>query len=79
MYNIGLYRLYFNYISLNIELIFVFDGKPPENKSQCIAKRKEKAQQAKELSEQIDDEVKKASLQKSSMRLTKEMIYDIKK
>ena len=75
----GVFYKVMNYIALNIELIFVFDGKPPENKANCIAARKEKAQKAQELAEQTDDEEKKASLNKSSMRLTKEMIYDVKR
>ena len=29
---------FMNYISLNIDLIFIFDGKPPENKSDTIEK-----------------------------------------
>ena len=36
-----------NYISLNIELIFIFDGKPPDNKYKTIQKRKEKSEKAK--------------------------------
>ena len=36
----GLFYKIMNYISLNIELIFVFDGKPPDNKQLCIQDRK---------------------------------------
>ena len=36
----GVFYKVMNYISLDIELIFVFDGKPPENKSACIQERK---------------------------------------
>ena len=47
----GLFYKIMNYISLNIELLFVFDGKPPDNKQECIALRKEKSKKAKELTE----------------------------
>ena len=51
----GVFYKVMNYISLGIELIFVFDGKPPENKSACIQERKEKSMKAKELSERLSD------------------------
>ena len=47
----GLFYKIMNYISLNIELIFIFDGKPPDNKSNCIKERKKKAEEAIKLSE----------------------------
>jgi len=75
----GVFYKVMNYIALNIDLIFVFDGKPPENKSLCIAKRKERAEKAKKDAEKTEDEDKKALLEKSSMRLTRAMIYDIKR
>ena len=43
---IGIFYKIMNYISLNIELIFIFDGKPPDNKKECIDKRKEKSKKA---------------------------------
>ena len=44
----GIFYKIMNYISLNIELIFIFDGKPPINKQDCINIRKEKSNKAKE-------------------------------
>ena len=38
----GLFYKIMLYISYNINLIFIFDGKPPENKSMTIQKRKQK-------------------------------------
>ena len=32
----GLFYKLTNYLSLNIELIFVFDGKPPDLKQECV-------------------------------------------
>ena len=39
----GLFYKLVNYLSLNIEVIFVFDGKPPDLKQECIKEKKEKS------------------------------------
>ena len=75
----GVFYKIMNYIALNIELIFVFDGKPPENKRECIERRKANVQKLKELSEKSTNEEEKNKYQKMSIRLTKEMIYDVKR
>tara|TARA_B100001094_G_C18143663_1_gene779385 strand:+ start:116 stop:1114 length:999 start_codon:yes stop_codon:yes gene_type:complete len=76
----GLFYKIMNYISLNINLIFIFDGKPPENKSDTIEKRKQKCENAKlKLKENnFTDQKEKNKLEKSTIRLTSEMINDIK-
>jgi len=74
----GVFYKIMNYISLNIELIFVFDGKPPDNKSACIQERKEKSLKAKELSEKATTEEEKQKYSKASIRITKEMIDNVK-
>lgn len=75
----GLFYKIMNYISLNIEMIFVFDGKPPENKQLCINERKEKSKKALEKAETCQNEEEKLKLKKASMRITGEMINDVKK
>tara|TARA_Y100001970_G_C14147833_1_gene810868 strand:+ start:432 stop:1424 length:993 start_codon:yes stop_codon:yes gene_type:complete len=75
----GLFYKLMNYISLNIELIFIFDGKPPENKLECILERKKKSEKAKELSEKAGSKEEKDKYEKTSIRLTYEMINDVKK
>lgn len=75
----GLFYKIMNYISLNIELIFVFDGKPPDNKQLCIQDRKLKSSKAKQLSEEAETIEEKNKFEKLSTRLTKEMIDDVKK
>ena len=75
----GVFYKIMNYIALNIELIFVFDGKPPENKKECIENRKANVEKLKELSEKSTNEEEKNKYQKMSIRLTKEMIYDVKR
>ena len=75
----GVFYKVMNYISLDIELIFVFDGKPPANKSACIQERKEKSMKAKELSEKTENIQEKQKLAKASLRVTHEMINQIKR
>ena len=75
----GTFYKIMNYISLNIELIFIFDGKPPENKAECIIERKKKSEKAKELSKTAETKEEKEKYEKSSLRLTHEMISDVKK
>ena len=75
----GVFYKIMNYISLNIELIFIFDGKPPDNKQDCINQRKEKSKKAKEASLNTESQEEKEKLEKSSLRLTREMIDDVKK
>ncbi len=74
----GLFYKIMNYISLNIELIFIFDGSPPTNKKDCIQQRKIKSQKAKEMSEKTNSNEEKIKLEKQACRLTKEMIDDVK-
>ena len=75
----GIFYKFMNYVSLNIEVIFIFDGKPPDNKQDCINIRKEKSKKAKEAALNTNSEEQKEKLEKSSLRLTKEMIDDTKK
>ena len=75
----GVFYKIMNYISLNIEMIFIFDGKPPDNKQDCINQRKEKSKKAKEASLTSSSEEEKQKLEKSALRLTSEMVNDVKK
>ena len=75
----GLFYKIMNYITLGIELIFIFDGKPPDNKQLCIQGRKEKSEKAKQqLMNKDMNEEEKFKLEKASTRVTKEMINDVK-
>ena len=74
----GLFYKIMNYISLNITLIFIFDGKPPDNKKDCIEERKKKSEKAKELSTTATTDEEKQKYEKASIRVTKEMINDVK-
>ena len=75
----GLFYKIVNYLSLDIELIFIFDGKPPSIKSDTIDDRKKKASEAKAKMESATTQEEKDKYEKSSLRLTKEMIMDVKK
>ena len=75
----GLFYKIVLYLSLNIELIFIFDGKPPDIKSKTIHERKKKANEAKEKMKNAVTKEEKDKYEKSSLRLTKEMINDVKK
>jgi flap endonuclease-1 len=75
----GLFYKLVNYLSLNIEVIFVFDGKPPDLKQECIKERKKKVQDAKEKMESCENIEQKNELEKSTLRLTKDMIDNVKK
>ena len=75
----GLFYKLMNYISLDIELIFIFDGTPPENKKECLKLRKEKSEKAKQELLSKPSEENKIKLEKQACRLTPDMINDVKK
>jgi len=75
----GIFYKTINYLSLGIEPIYIFDGKPPEEKGLIIKERQKKAKDAKENMEKAITDEDKNKFQKKSIRLTKEHIDDIKK
>ena len=74
----GLFYKTANYLALNITPIYVFDGKPPSNKSDIIKIRKERVAASKLAMEQATSEEAKNNLEKQTIRLTKEHVDDIK-
>ena len=75
----GIFYKTINYLSLGIEPIYIFDGKPPEEKGLIIKERQKKAKDAKENMDKAITDEDKNKFQKKSIRLTKEHIDDIKK
>ncbi len=75
----GLYYKANQYLSFGITPIFIFDGKPPIEKSQTIQERNKKAQECKEKMELCTDEKEKNNLEKGTIRIKKEYIDDLKK
>jgi len=74
----GIYYKTINYLSLGIEPIYVFDGKPPEDKLNLIKERNRKAQIAKEKLKNSDNEKDRLKYEKLSTRMNKKHIEDIK-
>ena len=74
----GLYYKANQYLTFGITPIFIFDGKPPQEKSECIKERVKKANKCKEKMESCTDEKEKMNLEKGSIRIKKEYIDDLK-
>jgi len=75
---VGIFYKTSNYLSLDITPIYIFDGKPPEEKNNVIKERKEKAKTATKLMKHSTSSEEKIKLEKQSVRLTAEYIDDIK-
>jgi flap endonuclease-1 len=74
----GLYYKTIQYLSLGITPIYIFDGKPPREKNECISERNKKAQEYKEKMNQTNDKQEKLKLEKSTIRIKREYIDDLK-
>ena len=74
----GLYTKTVQYLSMGITPIYIFDGKPPTEKSHCIQERNKKAQECKAKMELTESTEEKKSLEKGTIRMTKEYIDDLK-
>tara|TARA_Y100000817_G_C16848710_1_gene541147 strand:+ start:120 stop:1103 length:984 start_codon:yes stop_codon:yes gene_type:complete len=74
----GLYYKTIQYLSLGIIPIYIFDGKPPQEKNDCIYERNKKAQEYKEKMNQTNDKQEKLKFEKSTIRIKKEYIDDLK-
>lgn len=76
---LGLFYKVILFKSFNINPIFVFDGKPPEEKKQVLIERNKKASESKALMEQTDSIEEKQKLEKSTIRINQGHIEDLKK
>jgi flap endonuclease-1 len=74
----GIFYKTANYLAVNIIPIYVFDGKPPSNKSKVIKQRHNKVIAAKAAMESATTEEEQNNLEKKTIRLTKEHVDDIK-
>ena len=75
---LGIFYKTVNLISLDIEPIYIFDGKPPEEKRDIIDQRKKIANESRAKLETETDVDKIESLKKKTVRLTYEIVDDIK-
>ena len=66
------------YLSLGITPIYIFDGKPPIEKKECIQERNKKANESKEKLSSATNQQERNQLEKSSIRIKKEHIDDLK-
>jgi flap endonuclease-1 len=75
----GIFYKTANYLAVNITPIYVFDGKPPQNKDDVLKDRHAKVSNAKESMKNEDlTESQMNKLEKQTVRLTKEYVDDIK-
>ena len=75
----GIFYKTTNYLAVNITPIYVFDGKPPESKSEVLKHRNQKVTNAKQaLTNESLTEEQKNNLEKQTVRLTKQHVDDIK-
>ena len=63
--------------SYGIEPIFIFDGKPPDEKKDVLDTRNKRVKDCKNKIEQSNDPNEKKKLEKSTIRITKEHINDL--
>ncbi len=75
---IGLFNKTIQYLSLGITPIYIFDGKPPIEKKECIQERNKKANESKEKLSSATNQLERNQLEKSSIRIKKEHIDDLK-
>ena len=74
----GLYYKTNQLLTFGITPIYIFDGKPPEEKSDCIKERNKKANEYKEKMENTENPEEKKILEKGTIRIKKEYIDDLK-
>jgi|TARA_B110000971_G_scaffold177587_2_gene183290 flap endonuclease-1 len=75
----GLYYKTVQYLSMGVTPIYIFDGKPPPEKRECIQERINKSEKNKEKMKVTDNLQEKQNLEKGSIRIKKEYIDDLKK
>ena len=74
----GLYYKTNQLLTFGITPIYIFDGKPPVEKSECIKERNKKANECKEKIKNTDNPEEKKNLEKGTIRIKKEYIDDLK-
>ena len=75
----GLYYKTNQLLSFGITPIYIFDGKPPPEKSQTIKERVKKADECKVKMDATTDSKEKLNLEKGTIRIKKEYIDDLKR
>lgn len=76
---LGIFYKTSNLLSLDITPVYIFDGKPPEEKRDIIDQRKKTVNDCKKQIEQETDINKINQLKKKTVRITYEIVDDVKK
>jgi flap endonuclease-1 len=74
----GLYYKTNQLLTLGITPVYIFDGKPPQEKRDCINARVKKSEENKVKMENTTDSEEKKVLEKGTIRIKKEYIDDLK-
>lgn len=75
---VGIFYKTIQYLSVGITPIYIFDGKPPVEKKEVLQERSKKAEESKILSQTTQDPQEALKHEKSSIRVKKHHIDDIK-
>lgn len=75
---IGIFYKTIQYLALGITPIYIFDGKPPVEKKEVLIERSKKAEESKILSQTTQNPEEALKHEKSSIRVKKHHIDDIK-
>lgn len=75
---IGIFYKTIQYLAVGITPIYIFDGKPPVEKMDVLIERSKKAEESKLLSQNTQDPEEALKHEKSSIRVKKHHIDDIK-
>ena len=75
---VGIFYKTIQYLSFGITPIYIFDGKPPIEKKELLIERSKKAEENKKLSETATNPEEAVKHEKSSIRVKKHHIDDIK-
>ena len=75
---VGIFYKTIQYLAVGITPIYIFDGKPPIEKKEVLIERVKKAEENKVLSQTTTDPEKSLKHEKSSIRVKKHHIDDIK-
>lgn len=75
---VGIFYKTIQYLSVGITPIYIFDGKPPIEKKEVLLERSKKAEESKILSQTTQNPEEALKYEKSSIRVKKHHIDDIK-
>jgi flap endonuclease-1 len=75
---VGIFHNTILYLSLGIKPIYIFDGKPPNEKYECIQERKKRAHECHKQMEKATNPAEKQKHEKGTIRINRGHIDDLK-